>query len=628
MSNATEKMFEVAAINAFENNALNTLTNTVNNVIVGNNRTDLSANDCSLNLLRVDTISEKTNLNGVVVEGVTLKNNGVTAGSNGTISASNFNVGSKNVISASAQGSFLDLELKHNNHVGVLAYGETGDVQMTGTLSVDTINEKTDLSGVIIEGVTLKNNGVTAGSNGTISASNFNVGNKNVISASAQGSFTDLELKNAGNTGFLADGQTGDVQMTGTLSVDTINEKTSANGVTIDGVSLKDNGITLTGDVSANRGIFSTNAAVGVSSASQKLTVQTGTDYDGIILSNEDGNLLFKAARAGSKTVGYMGLYDANSSPTPIVEFTNSGNHFIKNGNFGIGTVSPSQKLDVQGNVLVTGDMSVNRLYINSVDISGLVHSKQNTLTAGSNITIVGNTINSVAGTGPSGINQTTDVSLNNLKVHGDLSANDASFNVIDVAQINAFRMNGHILPTSNASFDLGSAEYKIRHLFLSDNSIWIGDNHKMDTVSGTIKLKKRKNLIPKKLREFSPEITIENVKETLNSNNRNINNYEDITLDDWLLYARTLGMNVNNVNDVFDNVEDFEKDVGIEQDLSGSSLNLNNVNMNNLMLKGIDNANYLNNTSDFKNISNVINNLMDHINTLTNRIQELENKI
>ena len=31
--------------------------------------------------------------------------------------------------------------------------------------------------------------------------------------------------------------------------------------------------------------------------------------------------------------------------------------------------------------------------------------------------------------------------------------------------------MGGHILPTSNADYDLGSAEYKIRHLFLSDNS-------------------------------------------------------------------------------------------------------------------------------------------------------------
>ena len=33
-------------------------------------------------------------------------------------------------------------------------------------------------------------------------------------------------------------------------------------------------------------------------------------------------------------------------------------------------------------------------------------------------------------------INENTDVSLNNLKVHGDISANDASFNVIDVNTI------------------------------------------------------------------------------------------------------------------------------------------------------------------------------------------------
>lgn len=32
--------------------------------------------------------------------------------------------------------------------------------------------------------------------------------------------------------------------------------------------------------------------------------------------------------------------------------------------------------------------------------------------------------------------------------------------------------MTGHIIPDTNASYDLGSAEYKIRHLFLSDNSL------------------------------------------------------------------------------------------------------------------------------------------------------------
>lgn len=36
---------------------------------------------------------------------------------------------------------------------------------------------------------------------------------------------------------------------------------------------------------------------------------------------------------------------------------------------------------------------------------------------------------------------------------------------------------SGHILPATNADFDIGSADKKIRHLFLSDNSLKIGEN-------------------------------------------------------------------------------------------------------------------------------------------------------
>lgn len=36
--------------------------------------------------------------------------------------------------------------------------------------------------------------------------------------------------------------------------------------------------------------------------------------------------------------------------------------------------------------------------------------------------------------------------------------------------------MTSSIIPDANASYDLGNAEYKIRHLFLSDNSMYIGD--------------------------------------------------------------------------------------------------------------------------------------------------------
>lgn len=44
----------------------------------------------------------------------------------------------------------------------------------------------------------------------------------------------------------------------------------------------------------------------------------------------------------------------------------------------------------------------------------------------------------------------------------------------------NQWRYNHHLIPASNANFDLGSAEYKIRHLFVSQNSLWIGDNNKI----------------------------------------------------------------------------------------------------------------------------------------------------
>lgn len=36
----------------------------------------------------------------------------------------------------------------------------------------------------------------------------------------------------------------------------------------------------------------------------------------------------------------------------------------------------------------------------------------------------------------------------------------------------------GHIIPTTNANWDIGSAEFKIRHLFLSDNSIYMGTSN------------------------------------------------------------------------------------------------------------------------------------------------------
>jgi len=78
------------------------------------------------------------------------------------------------------------------------------------------------------------------------------------------------------------------------------------------------------------------------------------------------------------------------------------------------------------------------------------------------------------------GSSSTTAESLSNGTVSGYYDSN------------NQWRYNHHLIPESNANFDLGSAEYKIRHLFLSDNSLWIGDENKIDAADGKIQTKQR----------------------------------------------------------------------------------------------------------------------------------------
>ena len=59
----------------------------------------------------------------------------------------------------------------------------------------------------------------------------------------------------------------------------------------------------------------------------------------------------------------------------------------------------------------------------------------------------------------------------------------DASPPLADATTIGAsgtVSMKAHIIPDTDAAYDLGNAEYKIRHLFLSDNSMWLGNSTRM----------------------------------------------------------------------------------------------------------------------------------------------------
>ena len=81
-----------------------------------------------------------------------------------------------------------------------------------------------------------------------------------------------------------------------------------------------------------------------------------------------------------------------------------------------------------------------------------------------------------------------------NASIGGVLTYEDVT-NVDSVGLLTArsgIRFGGHILPTVNESYDIGSADYKVRHLFLSDNSLKFVDSsdteHPLSVDSGRLK--------------------------------------------------------------------------------------------------------------------------------------------
>ena len=161
----------------------------------------------------------------------------------------------------------------------------------------------------------------------------------------------------------------------------------------------------------------------------------------------------------------------------------------------------------------------------------------------------------------------TGDTSLNSdLYVDGEIHANDI------------YRMGGHILPTSNANYDIGSAEYKVRHLFLSDNSLWVGDNHKIDVDGGKLKFRKRDvSKIPKALIEKGTDL--EQIKGVLGIPELTI---ENISLGQYLDYARISGLDFQGRTGELISLEDiYTKDIEDYEDIQDAEITNEDLSLN-----------------------------------------------
>ena len=114
-----------------------------------------------------------------------------------------------------------------------------------------------------------------------------------------------------------------------------------------------------------------------------------------------------------------------------------------------------------------------------------------------------------------------------------------------------------HILPTQHEQFDIGSAEAKIRHMFLSDNSLWIGDEAKLSFTGNQLKFRRRKkNAVPRGLVAIGAAQDPQLNESTLQTNalaHANKSSVDDMKLEHWLAYAKTLDA-TKELSDVFTN--------------------------------------------------------------------------
>ena len=124
--------------------------------------------------------------------------------------------------------------------------------------------------------------------------------------------------------------------------------------------------------------------------------------------------------------------------------------------------------------------------------------------------------------------------------------------------------IGGHVLPTQHEQFDIGSADAKIRHMFLSDNSLWIGDEAKLSFTGNQLKFRRRKkNAVPRGLVAIGAAQDPELNESTLQTNalaHANKPSVGDMKLEHWLAYAKTLDA-TKELSDVFTN-QDADYDV------------------------------------------------------------------
>ena len=357
------------------------------------------------------------------------------------------------------------------------------------------------------------------------------------------------------------------------------------------------------------------------SDAEKRLTIQRGTGNIGVG-TNEPSQLLDVSGNinvsgniylSNTGTIYKNGVEYAGGSDGGTTVWQDNGAKIYYNaGNVGINTSDPSESLEVIGNIKATS-LEGTGTNITALDAGNITSGTLDNTRLPANISITGDmTAKNLNVTGVTTTINTDTYQTENLEIistgadgpslkithdtvsHDVMQVIDASgtqsltmthegkigigtdspsaplhiYDTSDVFKVSnsEITINRNILPETNDSVDIGSAERKIRDMYISDNSLWIGDDHKLAvSVDGTMKFRKRnKSVLPKVVREASGN---DNAA-LAHINSLHGTSYQSVTelkLNHVLSYARTINPEYKT-SDIFgDDTEDYDQDTAAD---------------------------------------------------------------
>ena len=149
----------------------------------------------------------------------------------------------------------------------------------------------------------------------------------------------------------------------------------------------------------------------------------------------------------------------------------------------------------------------------------------------------------------------------------------DADLTVTGGISFNSATMKGHILPDTNDAYDIGSPEYKIRDIYVSDNSLWIGDTHKISIKDGKMKFRKRKTTV------VPAAVTNAGGNEAGALAHAGVGSLAAMELKHWQAYMRTLsGQGSAKISDIFRaDDDDYDEDADADGIITTAERNLLN---------------------------------------------------